>query len=65
MRQLFIIILSAFSSVMLICLMLFVLLAFGKIIMSDLAVSALAGVMVSLTKFMISLVEQLGSCKRS
>ncbi|MBJ8361282.1 hypothetical protein I6M76_01520 [Citrobacter cronae] len=57
-------VLIAFSLAMLTFLMLFILLAFGKVELSDTALGALAGVMVALIRLMTVLVKQLGHQKR-
>lgn len=57
-------VLIAFGFAMLTFLMLFVLLAFGKVELSDTALSVFAGVMVALIRLMVTLVKQLDRPKR-
>ena len=57
-------VLITFGIAMVTFLMLFILQAFGKVELSDTALSALAGVMVALIGLMKAVVKQLGRTKR-
>jgi hypothetical protein len=61
LKVLYTVVLSVFGLALVIFLMLFILLAFGKINLSDLALGALATVMVSITKLIIPLINHLGT----